>query len=70
MSINYAQGHIPAAIVSPTMLAQPLITAILAGLFLNETFTPWHLFGGAMVILGVYLVHRSRYIPKVDSNPL
>jgi drug/metabolite transporter (DMT)-like permease len=70
MSINYAQGHIPAAIISPTMLAQPLITAVLAGLFLNETFTPWHLLGGVMVILGVYLVHRSRYVTKVDSSRL
>ena len=60
MFINFAQGHIPAAIVAPTMLAQPLLTALFAGLLLGESFAPWHFWGGMMVILGVFLVHRSR----------
>jgi drug/metabolite transporter (DMT)-like permease len=59
--INYAQGFLPAAIVAPTLLIQPLITAILAGLLLGETFTVWHILGGAAVLAGVFSVHRSRF---------
>ncbi len=60
MLINHAQGHIPAAIVSPTLLAQPILTAILSFFFLKEAFTLWHIIGGIMVITGVYTVHRSK----------
>jgi drug/metabolite transporter (DMT)-like permease len=60
MSINYAQGKIPAAIVSPTMLAQPLVVVILAWLFLDERFTLWHILGGVMVLGGVFLTHQSK----------
>lgn len=59
MLITYAQGHIPAAIVSPTMLAQPLLVIILAALFLGERFTHWQILGGSMIFIGIYLVHRS-----------
>jgi len=60
MSINYAQGHIPAAIISPTMLAQPLIVVILAWLLLGERFTLWHVLGGLMILGGVFLIHQSK----------
>jgi drug/metabolite transporter (DMT)-like permease len=68
MFINYAQGHLSAAIVSPTMLAQPILTAVFAVMLLGETFTSWHLFGGTMVILGVYLVHRGRRARNMDRQ--
>jgi drug/metabolite transporter (DMT)-like permease len=60
MLINYAQGHIPAAIVSPTMLAQPLLVVFLAASLLGERFTAWQIFGGVMILLGIFLVHRSQ----------
>ncbi|MGA9531538.1 MAG: DMT family transporter, partial [Anaerolineales bacterium] len=31
LAINYAQGHLPASVVSPTLLGQPVVTALLAG---------------------------------------
>ena len=31
LAINYAQGHLPASLVSPSLLGQPVVTAILAG---------------------------------------
>jgi drug/metabolite transporter (DMT)-like permease len=58
--INFAQGHIPATIVSPTMLIQPVMTAFLAAFLLNEILTPRILIGGFVILLGVYLVHRGR----------
>lgn len=55
--INYSQGFLPASIVAPTLLGQPVLTAVLAGLILGETLTIWHITGGLIIIAGIYLVH-------------
>ena len=60
LAINYSQGFLPASIVAPTMLAQPMVTALLAVLLLGETLSFWQIVGGATVLAGVYIVHRSR----------
>jgi len=60
LSINYALGHLPASIVAPTMLGQPIATAILAGPLLGEALSPWQVLGGLAVLAGVYVVHRSQ----------
>ena len=59
-AIAFAQGHLPASLVAPTMLGQPVITAILAVPILGERITVWGALGGAAVLIGVYIVHRSR----------
>ena len=58
--INYTLGILPASIVSPTLLGQPVVTAILAGPLLGEALSVWQIAGGAAVLIGVYIVHRSR----------
>ena len=69
LAINYAQGYFSAPIIAVTLLAQPVLTAILAWLFFGEAFTPWQLIGGLAVIAGVYLVHHSRaVIPEKTSQ--
>jgi drug/metabolite transporter (DMT)-like permease len=60
LSINYALGFIPAAIVSPTLLIQPVLTSIISFFLLNEILRTEQIFGGLVVILGVYLVNRGR----------
>ena len=60
LAINYALGHLPASIVAPTMLGQPVVTAILAGPLLGEALSPWQVLGGLAVLAGVYVVHRSQ----------
>jgi drug/metabolite transporter (DMT)-like permease len=55
--INYAQGFIPASIVSPSMLIQPFLTGIIAVGFLNEKLTLWHISGGIIMLTGVFLIH-------------
>jgi drug/metabolite transporter (DMT)-like permease len=60
LAMNYAQGYLPASVVSPTMLGQPVITAILAGPLLGEKLSVWQVLGGVTVLVGVYVVHRSR----------
>ena len=58
--INYALGYLPASLVSPTMLGQPVVTALLAGPLLGENLSGWQIASGIAVLIGVYLVHRSR----------
>ena len=60
LAINFALGYLPASIVSPTMLAQPVLTAIFAIPLLGEMLSFWQIIGGMAVIAGVYTVHRSR----------
>ncbi|MBI3158128.1 MAG: DMT family transporter [Chloroflexi bacterium] len=59
LSITYAQGHLPAALVSPTLLGQPVVTALLAWPILGEAVTGPEALGGLMVLAGVFVVHRS-----------
>jgi drug/metabolite transporter (DMT)-like permease len=58
--INYSQGYLRASIVAPTLLLQPVVTAIIAVMLLGERFTIWHIIGGLVVLVGVFIVHRSR----------
>lgn len=58
--INYAQGHIRASVVAPTLLGQPVLTAVLAIPLLGETFTLRYVAGGLAVLAGIYIVVRSR----------
>lgn len=59
-TISYAQGQLPASLVSPTLLGQPVMTALLATIILHEGFTPLEVIGGVIVLLGIYTIHRSR----------
>jgi drug/metabolite transporter (DMT)-like permease len=58
--INYSQGILPATIVAPTLLIQPIATGLLAVPILGESLGFWQIVGGLLVLTGVYLVHRSR----------
>jgi drug/metabolite transporter (DMT)-like permease len=69
LAIGYALGHIPAAIASPTMLGQPVITAILAIPILGERLTPPQWIGGLVALTGIYLVNRSREKP-IEAVPI
>ena len=62
LAMGYALGHLPASIVSPTMLGQPVLTALLAIPLLGETLQPVQWIGGLVVIAGIFLVHRSREV--------
>jgi len=59
MALAYALGHLPASIVSPTMVLQPVVTTILAIPFLGEIPTIWQGIGGAIALIGIYIVNRS-----------
>ncbi len=59
-SVGFALGYLPASIVAPTLLGQPVITAVLAGVLLGEAFGPVQILGGAAVLAGVLVVVRSQ----------
>ncbi len=59
-SISYALGVLPASLVSPTLLGQPVITAVLSGPLLGELLSLQQITGAAAVLLGVAIVHRTR----------
>jgi len=65
LCMGYALGHLPASIVSPTMLGQPVLTALLAIPLLGESLLPAQWLGGAVVLGGIYLIHRSRQHAQV-----
>jgi drug/metabolite transporter (DMT)-like permease len=58
--INYAQGHLPATLVAPTLLGQPVVTGLLAGPLLGERLELLQIVGGLVVLVGVFWVHLSR----------
>ncbi|MFN8381765.1 MAG: DMT family transporter [Anaerolineales bacterium] len=59
LAITYALGHLPAFIVAPTMIGQPVLTAILAIPLLNEIPTPIQWIGGGVALAGIYIVNQS-----------
>jgi drug/metabolite transporter (DMT)-like permease len=63
--INFAQGYLPASLVSPTLLAQPVLAGVIAFFMLGEKLTIWQIFGGLIVIIGIYKIHFSKLKKKV-----
>lgn len=58
--INFAQGYLPASLVAPTLLTQPVLSGIIAYFLLNEVLGFWHIVGGIIVVIGIYIVHFSK----------
>jgi drug/metabolite transporter (DMT)-like permease len=69
--INYAQGYIRADVVSPTLLGQPVLTALLAIPLLGEVPTPWRIVGGVVVLAGIYTIiwSRNRALRQAGGGP-
>ncbi len=57
-SLTYALGHLSAGITSVTLLVQAPLTALLAFLLLGERVGWAQVAGGALVLLGVWIVNR------------
>ncbi len=59
LALGYALGQIPASTVSPTMILQPVLSAVLAIPLLGESLQPGQWIGGLAVLGGIFLVNRS-----------
>ncbi len=59
MALAYALGHLPASVVSPTMVLQPIVTTLLAIPLLDEIPTIWQGIGGSIALVGIYIINQS-----------
>ena len=58
LSLSYALGRLPAFVVAPTMIAQPVLTALLAIPLVGEGLSPVQWIGGLAVLAGIALVNQ------------
>jgi drug/metabolite transporter (DMT)-like permease len=65
---SYSLGHLPASVVSVTMIGQPIVTAIIAIPLLGEMPVPSQILGGIIALLGIYLVNISHEGAKSESE--
>lgn len=70
LMINYSQGYLPASLIAPSMLGQPVFTAILAWVLLGEELTVWQMIGSSVVLSGIYIVHHRRKNNQVVPQEL
>ncbi|MEK6220960.1 MAG: DMT family transporter [Chloroflexota bacterium] len=68
LSSTHALGHLPASIVSPSLLLQPVLTGLMAGPILGEQFSNPQIVGGIIVLLGVLIIHYSRQPNKLKKT--
>jgi drug/metabolite transporter (DMT)-like permease len=68
LAITYALGHLPASVVSPTLIGQPILTTILAIPMLGEIPNSIQWVGGAIALAGVYIVNQS-HLQKIEETP-
>ena len=66
--LNWALEHFEASVVSGSILAEPVIAALLAWLVLSEEPNPATLLGSAVVLLGLFMLLRGRR-PQSDELP-
>ena len=59
ISISYALGHLPARVVSPTLIGHPIMTTILAIPLLGEVPSLVQALGGLVALAGIYIVNQS-----------
>ncbi len=59
LSVSYALGHLPASVVSPTMIGQPVLATLLAIPLLGEIPFPIQVLGGIVALAGIYIVNQS-----------
>lgn len=60
---NWALRYVEASIISGTILAEPVVSALLAWLILAEKPGLPTIFGGGVVLFGLFLLLRGRRIP-------
>jgi drug/metabolite transporter (DMT)-like permease len=58
-TFNWALGYLSTAYVSIALLGEPIGSAILAYIFLHETPGWLKIFGGILILAGIYIASRS-----------
>jgi drug/metabolite transporter (DMT)-like permease len=68
VGVAYALGHLPATVVSPTVILQPVLSTLLAIPLFHEDFIPVQWIGLAGVLAGVYLINRNQNKPIIAAE--
>ncbi len=68
ISISYALGHLPARVVSPTLIGQPMMTALLAIPLLHEVPNLIQAIGSIIALAGIYTVNQSHRSAQDTPN--
>ncbi len=58
-AMAYALGELPASVVAPTMIGQPIMTTLFAIPLLGEVPRPLQIIGGVTALVGIFLVNRA-----------
>jgi drug/metabolite transporter (DMT)-like permease len=61
---NWALRYVEASIISGTILAEPVVSALLAWLILSETPGVLTILGGAVVLAGLFFLLSGRRVPS------
>jgi len=67
-SVAHALGHLPASIVSPTMVLQIVLTALLAIPFAGESLSSNQLIGGLTILAGILIINLTRRQKTVNGR--
>jgi drug/metabolite transporter (DMT)-like permease len=67
---NWALRYVEASIISGTILAEPVISALLAWMILSERPGALTIFGGAVVLVGLFLLLSGRRVPLEPGSGL
>ncbi len=59
LSLSYASGHLPASVISPTMILQPVVTAVLAVPILGEPITTQLVIAAPLILMGILLINQK-----------
>lgn len=70
LAISFALGHLPAAVVSPTLNLQPVVTIILAIPLLRESPTFLEGAGCVLALGGVLIINRSYQQRTIPASPI
>lgn len=68
LSLSYVgMGHVPSGLTAVVVSANPILTAVLASVVLEERLNPRKLFGLGLGVAGVALILRHRVAAGVDD---
>jgi len=63
-TFNWALKYLPASMVAITILGEPIGSTILAYLILGEGLTPWKVFGGTSIFVGILIALRKETLNR------
>jgi drug/metabolite transporter (DMT)-like permease len=67
--ITYAMAHLPASFATVTLLAQPVVTAVVSYFAFGQALTALQLGGGTLLLAGIALAQRGSAAPDVPPAP-